>query len=166
MIRLLGAGLLLAGGWGIAWLWGREQRRTIENCGSFLLAAQRMERAIRCEGRGLREVFSALAAERSAAGCFFERLLILWEERTEETLPKVWIDACDMTKLPTEGLRIWRELGYRFDGDGESVCASISAAAEEFSMLCQSLRSALPAQLRLSGTVSLSAAAFLAILLF
>lgn len=162
-MRWLGAGLLMAGSWGVAWLWGREQRCIIEACGSFLLAAQRMERAIRCEGRGLREIFSTLAPEQGAAGEFFRQMLSLWEE--ERDLTAIWAESCEGTQLPAEGERIWRELGRRLDGDRESVCASISAAAEEFSMLCQSLRSALPARLRLSGTVSLSAAAFLAILL-
>lgn len=166
MIRLLGAGLLLAGGWGVSWLWGRQQRRMMEDCGSFLFAAQRMERSIRCEGRGLQELFFTLSEENSAAGCFFKQLLYLWAAQPEEVLSSVWTAACDAVPLPEEGWRIWRELGQRLGGDGESICASISVAAEELSMLSDAMRSALPARMRLSGTVSLSAAAFLAILLF
>lgn len=165
MIRVMGAAMLLGGGWGMSLLWGRHQRRMIEICGEFLFAAQRMERAIRCEQRGLNPLFFALAEERGAAGHFFKDLLCLWAAEEEKPLQTVWDQACTVSELPTEGKRIWRELGQRLSGDSEHICTSITAAAEEISLLQRSLKESLPNRLRLSSALSLSAAAFLVILL-
>ena len=165
MMRMAGAAMLLGGGWAVSLLWGGRQRRKVEICGEFLFAAQRMEQAIRCEQRGLKTLFFELSAERGAVGRFFEDLLCLWAAEEEETLQTVWEQACVMSELSAEGKRIWQELGRRLSGDSEHVCGSITAAAERMSMLQQSLKEDLPNRLRLGSALSLSAAAFLVILL-
>ena len=165
MMKWMWAALLLSGGWGVSLLWGRRQRRTVEICGEFLLAAQRMERTIRCEQRGLKSLFFELAAQEGAVGRFFEDLLCLWAAEEETPLRNVWERAASVSELPAEGKRIWRELGQRLSGDSEHICASITAAAEELSALQKSLKETLPNRLRLSSALSLSAAAFLVILL-
>ena len=165
MTRFLGAAMLLGGGWGVSLLWGQRQRRTVDICGEFLFAAQRMERVIRCEQRGLKPLFFELAEQGGAVGHFFEDLLCLWAEEEELTLQTVWEQACQVSELSKEGKRIWKELGQRLVGDSDHVCGSITAAAEQLSVLQQSLKESLPNRLRLGSALSLSAAAFLVILL-
>lgn len=165
MTRFLGAAMLLGGGWGMSMLWGRRERRTVDICGEFLFAAQRMEQVIRCEERGLKPLFFELAEQGGAVGRFFEDLLCLWAAEEELTLQRVWEQACQVSELPKEGKRIWRELGRRLGGDSEHVCRSINAAAEQLSVLQRSLKQSLPSRLRLGSALSLSAAAFLVILL-
>ena len=165
MMRMAGAAMLLGGGWAVSLLWGRRQRRRVDVCGEFLFAAQRMEQAIRCQQRELKPLFFELSVESGAAGRFFEDLLCLWADAGEEPLQTVWEQACAMSELPAEGKRIWRELGRRLQGDKEHVCGSITVAAEQMSMLQQSMKEDLPIRLRLGSALSLSAAAFLVILL-
>ena len=165
MTRLMGAAMLLGGGWTASLLWGRRQRRMVDICEEFLFAAQRMEQAICCEQRGLKPLFFAFAEEQSAAGHFFEDLLCLWAADEEVSLQTVWEQACEVSELPAEGKRIWRELGGRLSGDSEHMCASITVAAQQMSMLKQSLKDSLPTRRRLSSALSLSAAALLVILL-
>lgn len=165
MTELMGAAMLLGGGWSISLLWGRRQRRTVEICGKFLFAAQRMEQAIRCEQRGLKPLFFELSAQSGAVGRFFDDLLFLWAAEEESPLQTVWEQACAMSELPAEGKRIWRELGCRLSGDGEHVCTSLHVAAEQLTLLQQSLKESLPNRLRLGSALSLSAAAVLVILL-
>ena len=165
MMRMAGAAMLLGGGWAVSLLWGGRQRRMVTVCGEFLFAAQRMERAIRCEQRELKALFFALSAERGAAGRFFGDLLCLWETEREVPLEALWERACAVSELPAEGKRIWQELGRSLSGDGEHVCGSITAAAERMSMLQRSMKEDLPNRLRLGSALSLSAAAFLVILL-
>lgn len=163
-MRWLGAVLLLTGGWGISRRWGERQRRNMEACGSFSFAAQRMEQAIRCERRALRELVFTLSQEQSAAGEFFEHLLRCWQGE-ERTLGDLWAELAAHSALPEEGVRLWRELGERLDGDAQSVCAACRLTAEGMEGLRQRLAAALPERLRLSMTLSLSAAAMVTVLL-
>ena len=164
MTRLLGAGLLLIGGWSLSLRWGLRERRKVEECRNFLFALQRMERGIRSEQRGIGELAHQLAAERGGVGRFFGALLPLWEEG-KQSLQELWEESCGLLQLPPEGLRIWRELGRRLCGDSESVCRSISAAAEELSALQYSLKESLNGRIRTCSTLSLCGAAFLVIVL-
>ena len=83
----------------------------------------------------------------------------------EALLETLWERACAAVELPPEGTRIWKELGRRFGGDSGTVCGSITAAAEELSVLQNGLKEALPGRLRICSAVSMSTAAFLTILL-
>lgn len=165
MTQIVGAAMLLGGGWSVSLLWGRRQRRMVDICGEFLFAAQHMEQAIRCERRGLKSLFFEFSAQSGAVGRFFDDLLCLWAAEEESSLQRVWEQAAVLSELPAEGRRIWRELGQRLGGDSEHICAAMNVAAEQLALLQQSLQASLPNRLRLGSALSLSAAAVLVILL-
>ncbi len=166
MIRLLGALLIFGGGGGVAALALRRRRRELDTLGELLYALHRLEREIRAEGRGLREIFFALAEDAAGeAGAFFAALLRLWQEAPEMTLSRHWDTACETLSLPEEGRRCWRELGRRLSGDGESVKKGLTLAAEELAALQESLKRELPEQRRVVAALSLSGAVILTVLL-
>ena len=166
MIRLLGVLLVFGGGGGIALLTLRRRHNELENVGELLYALHRMEREIRADGRGLRQIFAALAEEMTGeTSCFFCRLMNLWQESPEWVLSQHWEEALSVLSLQEEGKRVWSELGRRLAGDGESVEKAIVLAAEEFSALQVQLRQALPEQRRVVTALSLSGAAILSVLL-
>lgn len=166
MIRALGALLVLAGGGGLSLLTVQARRREIAAAGELLYALHRLERSVRCEKRPLPPLFRALAEETSGEGRrFFTALTRRWEAEPETPLPQLWCAESAALALPEEGRRVWRELGRRLAGDGESLEGALRLAAEELEELRRGLERALPQTRRLSAAVCLSAAAFLLVLL-
>ncbi len=166
MIRMLGVLLIFGGGGGMAMLTMQKRQKEVETVGELLSVLHRMEREIRSEGRGLRPIFAALAEDAAGeAGAFFCVLLQHWEEEPEQSLSRQWERAAADLLLSEEGQRIWRELGRRLAGDEESVGRGIAIATEELTALQMRLRDTLPEQRRVVTALSLSAAAFLSVLL-
>ncbi|MGM9661986.1 MAG: stage III sporulation protein AB [Oscillospiraceae bacterium] len=167
MIRALGALLVFAGGGCISLLTVQRRRREIAAAEELLYALHRLEREIRCEKKPLPPLLHALAEETKGEGRrFFAGLLRRWEAEPETPLPQLWYAQSETLNLPEEGRRIWRELGRRLAGDGESLQGALRLASEEMEELRRRLERALPEARRLSAAVCLSASAFLVILLF
>lgn len=166
MSRLLGAGLLLVAGAAAAQGALACRRQTLQTMDGLLTALHRLESAIRCERRPLYPLFDQLAAELTGESRRFFRGL-LEQERTEpeRSLTDSWERGLSSLTLPPEGLRVWRELGHRFVGDVEELDAALCTAEEELRALRERLERALPEQRRILTALSLSASAFLAILL-
>lgn len=166
MIRLLGVLLIFGGGGGIAGLTLRRRQKELDAVGELLYALHRMEREIRAEGRGLRDIFSALAEEsRGETGVFFCHMLRLWQEPVEMDLLRRWEESLTLLCLPAEGGSIWRELGRRLEGDSDSLEKGLALAAEELTALQTQLKQTLPEQKRVVTALSLSGAAILSVLL-
>ena len=166
MIRLLGV-LLIFGSSGVCAVQTiRQKRLQLQTLEELLYALHRLEQEIRCEGRALGEIFLLLAEETNGqTGSFFERLHCCRKEASEELLFRQWESAASVLVLPEEGCRIWRELGRRLAGDGESIGKGLALAAEEFARLQQTLRRTLPEKSRVTAALCFSAAAFLSVLL-
>lgn len=166
MSRLLGAGLLLLAGVAAAQGALVRRRQALQTMEGLLCALHRLESAIRCERRPLYPLFDQLAAELTGESRRFFRGL-LEQERTEpeHALTDSWEHGLALLTLPPEGLRIWRELGHRLVGDAEELDAALRTAEEEMRALHRRLERALPEQRRILTALSLSASAFLAILL-
>ena len=166
MIRLLGVLLIFGGGGGIAVLMLRRRQKELDAVGELLYALHRMEREIRAEGRGLREIFSALAEETAGeTRTFFCQMLRLWQEPVEMDFLRRWEESLPLLCLPAEGGSIWRELGRRLEGDSESLEKGLALASEELAALQAQLKRALPEQRRVVTALSLSGAAILSVLL-
>lgn len=166
MSRLLGAGLLLLAGAAAAHGALERRRQTLQTLEGLLSALHRLESAIRCERRPLYPLFGQLAAELTGESRgFFLGLLEQGRAEPERALPDNWERGLAQLTLPPEGLRIWRELGRRLVGDAEELGAALRTAEEELRTLREGLERALPEQRRILTALSLSASAFLAILL-
>ena len=166
MIRLFGVLLVFLGSGGMAALLMKIRRRELQTIEELLYVLHRMEREIRCEGRGLFSIFSALAEEAEGeARRFFVRLLQQRQSCAEEPLAQQWDRCVSDLSLPREGERLWRELGRRLSGDKESVEKSLLLASEALTALQQSRQCAVPEERRVVTALCLSAAAFLSIVL-
>lgn len=166
MSRLLGAGLLLVAGAAAAKGALERRRQALRTMDGLLAALHRLESAIRCERRPLYPLFDQLAAELTGESqAFFLGLLERSHAEPERSLPDSWERGLASLTLPPEGLRIWRELGRRLVGDAEELGAALCTAEEELRDLRERLERALPEQRRILTALSLSASAFLAILL-
>lgn len=166
MSRLLGAGLLLLAGAAAAHGALARRRQALQTMEGMLTALHRLESAIRCECRPLYPLFDRLAAELTGESRrFFLGLLEQGCAEPERSLADSWERGLASLTLPPEGLRIWRELGRRLVGDAEELGAALRTAEEELRALRERQERALPEQRRILTALSLSASAFLAILL-
>lgn len=164
MTQLLGTVLILLSGAGTARAALCRRRAELKTLQELLYALHRMESAVRCERRPLYPLFSALAEELTGEGGDFFRDLLAGRGETR-SLAADWERRAALLTLPPEGLRLWRELGRRLGGDGDSVERALALTGEELGALHRQMEQALPQQRRLWTAVSLSAAAFLIVLL-